>query len=349
MDRRTFVKASSLGVLLSQSSLLAAKDLNSNENGVVFPKRLKPGDTIVLVAPAGALDQKVELDIAVESFQAMGLKVQVGKHVLDRDGYFAGKDADRAADINNAFADPNIKGLFAIRGGWGCNRILPFLDFDLIAQNPKILFGYSDITTLLNSLFQRTGLVSFHGPVGVSYWGQDQAQQMRQMIFEGGKFTIKNPEKRDDKALTQRRNRIQVINSGSVEGRLIGGNLTVLTSMVGTPYLPDMQGKILFLEDVGESIYRIDRYLSTLQLAGKLQELSGVAFGQCTDCDPEKGYGGFTLLQILEHYFKPLGIPAFMGGQFGHVRDNNILPVGVKVELNADLGSLRLLESPVSM
>ena len=337
-----------MGMLLSQSSLLFAKNSSRSEGQSIFPKRLKEGDTIVLVAPAGALNQKVELDIAVESFQAMGLKVQVGKHVLDRDGYFAGKDEDRAADINDAFADPTIKGIFAIRGGWGCNRILPFLDFDLIAKNPKILFGYSDITTLLNSLYQRTGLVSFHGPVGVSYWGQDQAQQMRQMIFEGGKFTIQNQPDKDEKALTQRKNRIQVINSGSVEGRLVGGNLTVLTSMVGTPYFPDMQGKILFLEDVDESIYRIDRYLSTLQLAGKLQQLAGVAFGQCTDCNPEKGYGGFTLLQILEHYFKPLGIPAYMGGQFGHVRDNNILPVGVKVELNADLGSLRLLESPVS-
>ncbi|MBU3001742.1 S66 peptidase family protein [Paraglaciecola arctica] len=348
MDRRTFVKASSLGVLLSQSSLLAATSLSSEANPVVFPKRLKQGDTIVLVAPAGALSQKVELDIAVESFQAMGLNVTVGKHVLDRDGYFAGKDQDRASDINDAFATPQVKGIFAIRGGWGCNRILPFLDFDLIAKNPKVLMGYSDITTLLNSIYQRTGLVSFHGPVGVSYWGQDQAQQLRRMIFDGGEFTIKNQADKDQKALTQRRNRIQVINSGVATGRLIGGNLTVLTSMVGTPYLPDMQDKILFLEDVDESIYRIDRYLSTLQLAGKLEQLAGVAFGQCSDCDPEKGYGGFTLLQILEHYFKPLGIPTYMGGQFGHVRDNNILPVGVKVELNADQGSLRLLESPVS-
>jgi muramoyltetrapeptide carboxypeptidase len=348
MDRRTFVKASALGMLLSQSSLTSAHNASHSATPSVFPKRLKQGDTIVLVAPAGALNQKVELDIAVESFQAMGLKVTVGKHVLDRDGYFAGKDKDRAADINDAFADPDVKGIFAIRGGWGCNRILPFLDFDLIAKNPKILFGYSDITTLLNSLYQRTGLVSFHGPVGVSYWGQDQAQQMRKMIFEGGEFTIQNQPDKDEKALTQRKNRIQVINFGSVKGRLIGGNLTVFTSMVGTPYLPDMQGKILFLEDVDESIYRIDRYLSTLQLAGKLEQLAGVAFGQCSDCDPEKGYGGFTLLQILEHYFKPLGIPAFMGGQFGHVRDNNILPVGVNVELNADQGSLRLLESPVS-
>jgi muramoyltetrapeptide carboxypeptidase len=348
MDRRTFVKASSLGVLLSQTSIVSAESSSQSSPQPIFPKRLKKGDTIVLVAPAGALSHKLDLDIAVESFQAIGLKVTVGKHALDRDGYFAGKDKDRAADINTAFADPEVKGIFAIKGGWGCNRILPFLDFEIIAKNPKIIFGYSDITTLLNSLYQRTGLVSFHGPVGVSYWGQDQAEQMRKMLFEGGKFTIKNQPSKDDKALTQRKNRIQVINSGIVQGRLVGGNLTVLTSMVGTPYLPDMQGKILFLEDVSESIYRVDRYLSTLQLAGKLEQLTGVAFGQCTDCNPEKGYGGFTLLEILEHYFKPLGIPAFMGGQFGHVRDNNIIPIGVHVELNADQGSLRLLESPVS-
>ncbi|WP_416305517.1 S66 peptidase family protein [Neptunicella sp. SCSIO 80796] len=348
MDRRTFVKASTLGMLLSQSSLVSAKSSQPSSAQSVFPKRLKQGDTVALVAPAGALNQKVELEIAVESFQAIGLKVKVGKHVLDRDGYFAGTDQDRAADINDAFSDPEVKGIIAVRGGWGCNRILPFLDFDMIAQNPKVLLGYSDITTLLNGLYQHSGLVSFHGPVGISYWGQDQAEQMRKMIFEGGKFIIKNQPDKDEKALTQRKNRIQVINSGKATGRLVGGNLTVLTSLVGTPYLPDMQGKILFLEDVSESIYRIDRYLSTLQLAGKLQQLAGVAFGQCSDCNPEKGYGGFTLLQILEHYFKPLGIPAYMGGQFGHVRDNNILPIGVNVELDADQGSLRLLESPVS-
>lgn len=348
MDRRTFVQASTLGMLLSQTSLVSAEKSSQFSSQSVFPNRLKQGDTIVLVAPAGALSHKVDLEIAVESFQAMGLNVTVGKHLLDRDGYFAGKDKDRAADINSAFADPEVKGIFAIKGGWGCNRILPFLDFELIAKNPKILFGYSDITTLLNSLYHRTGLVSFHGPVGVSYWGQDQAEQMRQMIFDGGKFTIKNQLDKDENALTQRNNRIQVINPGLAKGRLVGGNLTVLTSMVGTPYLPDMQGKILFLEDVSESIYRIDRYLSTLQLAGKLEQLAGVAFGQCTSCNPEKGYGGFTLLQILEHYFKPLRIPAFMGGQFGHIRDNNIIPIGVNVEINADHGSLRLLESPVS-
>lgn len=348
MDRRTFVKASTLGMILSQSSLVSATSPSQTKVQSVFPKRLKQGDTIVLVAPAGALDQKVELDIAVESFQALGLKVKVGQHVLDRDGYFAGTDQDRAADINQAFADPNVDGIIAVRGGWGCNRILPFLDFTAIKKNPKVLLGYSDITTLLNGLYQQTGLVSFHGPVGISYWGQDQAEQMRRMIFDGGKFTIQNPPNQDPKALTQRKGRIQTINSGTAEGRLVGGNLTVLTSLVGTPYLPDMQDKILFLEDVGESIYRIDRYLSTLQLAGKLQQLKGVAFGQCADCNPEKGYGGFTLLQILEHYFKPLGIPAFMGGQFGHVRDNNILPLGVKVKIDADKGSLTLLESPVS-
>lgn len=348
MDRRTFVKASTLGLLFSQSSLLWAQNFSYLNTQPIFPKRLKQGDTVVLVAPAGALSHKVDLDIAVESFQAMGLEVTIAKHALDRDGYFAGKDKDRAADINAAFGNPKVKGIFAIKGGWGCNRILPYLDFELIAKNPKILFGYSDITTLLNSLYHITGLVSFHGPVGVSYWGQGQAEQLQRMLFEGGKFTIKNQLDKDDNALTQRNNRIQVINSGVAKGRLVGGNLTVLTSMVGTPYLPDLQGKILFLEDVSESIYRVDRYLSTLQLAGKLEQLAGVAFGQCTDCNPEKGYGGFTLLQILEHYFKPLGIPAFMGGQFGHVRDNNILPIGVNVEVNADQGSLRLLESPVS-
>ncbi|MBC3764848.1 S66 peptidase family protein [Neptunicella marina] len=346
MHKRHFL-ISTLLLITSCLSSISAVAAEHNNLKRLIPSALKAGDTIALVAPAGALDEQIELDIAVESFEAMGFKVKVGKHVLSRDGYFAGTDQQRAADINQAFADPVVKGIFAIRGGWGCNRILPYIDFDQVKAHPKIVFGYSDITSLLNAFYTKAGLVGFHGPVGVSYWGKDQAQQLNDMLIQKQKVVIKNPDDKDADALTQRKHRIQTLRGGSASGKLIGGNLTVLSSMAGSDYLADWSGHILFLEDVGESLYRIDRYLSTLQMAGKLQQLNGIAFGQCTKCKSEKGYGGFTLRQILEHYFLPLNIPVFMGGQFGHVKDNNILPVGINVKIDADKGQLILLESAV--
>ncbi|GAB3031115.1 S66 peptidase family protein [Bowmanella dokdonensis] len=343
MDRRAFIKASAAGVLASQLSPVLA----AGQGGNALPKRWQAGDKVMLVAPASAIFDPIEVEIARESFEAMGLEVVSGQHVLDRHGYLAGQDKDRAADINRAFADPAIQGLVALRGGWGCNRLLPYLDFKLIAANHKILLGYSDITSLLNSLYQHSGLVSFHGPVGMSYWGAFQAEQVQKLLFNGEQTLMQNYPEQED-ALTMRSNRARTVNDGRASGVLVGGNLTVLASLVGTPYLPDMRGKILMLEDVGETIYRIDRYLSTLQLSGILSQLAGVVFGHCTECEPQKGYGGFTLMEVMEQYFKPLGVPCYVGAQFGHIKDNHILPVGGKVEVDATACTLKLLEPVVT-
>ncbi|WP_088330619.1 LD-carboxypeptidase [Lacimicrobium sp. SS2-24] len=344
MDRRAFIKATAAGALASQ--LVPAATLAAEGKKSMVPGRLKAGDKVAAIAPASAIFDPVELDIAKESFEALGLVVVPGQHVLDRHGYLAGKDEDRAADINRAFADPQIKGIIALRGGWGCNRVLAHLDFDTIAKNPKVLLGYSDITSLLNSMYAKTGLVSFHGPVGLSYWGEFQADQLRRVVFEGEKTTMQNYPQ-EETALTMRSNRARTVKSGKARGILVGGNLTVLTSMIGSPYVPDMRGKILVLEDVGESIYRIDRYMSTLQMAGILDQVAGVVFGHCTKCEPQKGYGGFTLMEVMEHYLKPLNVPSYYGAQFGHIKDNHILPVGIEAEMDADAGTVTLLQAPV--
>lgn len=344
MDRRGFFKASAAGLLASQ--LIPSVSQAAPARASVRPKALKPGDKIRLVAPAKAIFDPMELDIAKESFEAMGLNVEAGQHALDRHGYLAGQDKDRAADINDAFADKSVSGIVAVRGGWGCNRLLPYLDFATIAENPKVVLGYSDITALLNSFYQHTGLVSFHGPVGMSYWGQFQAQQVQKLLFEGQTSQMQNlPENND--ALTMRSNRARTITGGKAKGVLVGGNLTVFCSLVGTPYLPDMRGKILMLEDVGEAIYRIDRYFSTLQLSGMLEQVAGVVFGHCTECEPQKGYGGFTLMEVMEHYLKPLGVPCYVGAQFGHIKDNHILPVGGEVTLDADACTLDMKASVI--
>ncbi|AWL11066.1 Muramoyltetrapeptide carboxypeptidase [Saliniradius amylolyticus] len=344
MDRRAFIKASAAGLVASQ--LVGGTAFAARSPASTLPKRLKQGDTVRMVAPASASFKHDDVYIAKEAFEAMGLKVELGQHVFDRHGYLAGKDEDRAADINRAFADESVDGVICIRGGWGCNRLLPYLDFDSIKQNPKVLMGYSDITSLMNAVYAKTGMVSFHGPNGFAYWGAFQEEQARKVLFDGEATTIRNYKKNDD-TLVMLSNRINTITGGVAEGVTVGGNLTVLASLVGTPYLPDMTDKILILEDVGESIYRIDRFLSTLHLAGHLDKLAGVVFGHCTDCDPQKGYGGFTLAEVFEHYFKPLNVPTYTGAQFGHIRDNHIIPVGAPVRVDADEGTVTLLKPAV--
>ena len=346
MNRRGFIKALTAGAVASAlpTQILATPLLQmaAPEQPLLLPKALKAGDTIRLVAPASALPDRHYIFIAKESFEAMGFKVQLGQHVFGRFGYLSGTDQQRADDVNQAFADPNVDAVVAVRGGWGCNRILNLLDYSMISRNHKVLMGYSDITALINAIYVRTGLVSFHGPNGYSHWEDFQAQQVRDVLIDGKTTTMQNY-KEQEKTLTMMTNRTTTINSGRAQGILIGGNLTVFASLVGTPFFPDLRGKILALEDVGEDIYRIDRFLSQLQLAGHLDGVAGIVFGHCTDCDPGNGFGSFTLHEVFEHYFKPLGVPTYTGAQFGHIRKNHILPMGLPVELDADAATVRLL------
>ena len=353
MDRRSFMKTLAAGAVATSvlsPSALANAPLFQQGSGLGagrLPKRLKKGDTVRMVAPASAVLDRHHVLIAKESFEALGFNVELGEHVFGRHGYLSGTDQQRAEDVNKAFADDSVDAVIAVRGGWGCNRILPLLDYDMIRANNKVLLGYSDITSLMNALYVKTGMVSFHGPNGFSYWADFQAQQFRDVIMDGKSTTMRNYKEKEE-TLTMMSNRTTTVNSGTAQGVLVGGNLTVLTSLCGTPYFPDLKGKILMLEDVGENIYRIDRFLSQLQLAGHLEGVAGIVFGHCTECDPSGGFGSFTLHEVFEHYFKPLGVPTYTGAQFGHIRDNHILPVGHVVELDADAATLKLLGSAVA-
>jgi len=309
----------------------------------VLPPRLRPGDTVGLINPAGATWNPVDIDIVRETFEALGLQVKVGTHVLDRFGYLAGRDADRAADVNRMFEDPEIQGIVCVRGGWGCARILPLLDFEMIARNPKPLLGYSDITALHMALQARTGIVSFHGPVGIATWNRFNVDWLRRVVFQGEEVTFRNDSSFNPEAtLVQRENRIRVIRPGTARGRLLGGNLTVLSAIVGSGYLPDFQGCVLFLEDVGEAPYRLDRMLTQLSLAGILERAAAVVFGRCTDCDPGAGYGSLTLDDILVDRLGPLGVPVWHGAQIGHIDRQFTLPVGAEVEVDAEEGTIRM-------
>jgi len=312
------------------------------------PPRLRPGDVVGLVNPAGATWNPVDVDIVRETFEALGLRVRVGLHVLDRYGYLAGRDEDRAADVNRMFADPEVKGIVCIRGGWGCARILPLLDYDAVRQNPKVLLGYSDITALHMGIHARTGLVTFHGPVGIARWSSFNVDWLRRVLFEGEAVTFRNDVAFDPaQTLVQRENRNRLLSPGVARGRLLGGNLTVLSAIVGSRYLPDFTGCVLFLEDVEEAPYRIDRMLTQLKLAGILDAAAAVVFGRCTDCDPGAGYGSLTLDDVLVDHLLPLGVPTWHGAQIGHIDKQFTLPVGAEVEVDAVAGTIRMLAPAV--
>lgn len=341
--RRNFLALGGLATAAALTARVAA------QNSLVRPARLKPGDTVGLINPAGATYNGVDLDIVRETFEALGLKVKVGAHVLDRYGYLAGKDEDRAADVNAMFADREVRGIVCIRGGWGCARIIPRLDYGVIRRNPKILLGYSDITALHSAIHSRTGLVTFHGPVGISQWNAFNVGWLRRVLFDGEAVTFENDKTFDkDDTLVQRQNRIRTLTPGVARGRLLGGNLTVLTTIIGSQYLPDFSRCVLFIEDVEEAPYRIDRMLTQLKLAGVLAKATAVIFGNCTDCDPGSGFGSLTVEDALVEHVKPLGVPAWSGAQIGHIDKQFTLPMGVEVEVDATKGSIRMIEPAVS-
>ncbi|MEO1067986.1 MAG: LD-carboxypeptidase [Cyanobacteria bacterium J06638_6] len=310
---------------------------------VVKPPRLRGGDVVGIVSPAGATFEDDRLDLVVEAVKALGFVPEVAPHAMARYGYLAGTDTERAADLNAMFADPAVKALLPIRGDWGSARILPYLDYETMRANPKVIIGFSDISALLLGIYAQTGLVTFHGPHGITSWRPEQVEPLRRILINGEALTYSNPLLgADQDRLMRDQGRIQTITPGSATGPLIGGNLSVISGIVGTPYLPDTTGAILFLEDVGEPPYRIDRMLTQLKLAGVLDGLAGFVFGQCKACGPGQSYGSLTLEEILRDHIQPLGIPAYGGAWIGHVEPLWTLPIGGSLTMDAVAGTLQM-------
>ncbi|GAB4247169.1 MAG: LD-carboxypeptidase [Acidobacteriota bacterium] len=349
--RREFagvVAAGLTGVAAFTPARATRQEEDSNPLQLIKPPALRPGDKVALINPAGATTQRVELQIIQESMAALGLEVKLPREPLRRYGYLAGSDEERAEEFNEQFADPSVKAVLAVRGGWGCARILPLIDFALVGRNPKILVGYSDVTALLLAVHARTGLVTFHGPVGLGPWNSFTVDYFRRVLFGGEPVLYRNPRDKGD-YLTQVHDRVQTIRPGKATGRLLGGNLTVLAALMGSPYVPDWEGAVLFLEDVSENIYRIDRSLTQLKLAGVLDKINGFVFGKCTECGPGEGYGSLTLEQVFDDHILPLGIPAWHGAMIGHIANKFTLPEGIPAEIDATEGTIRLLEPAVQL
>ncbi|WP_144098003.1 S66 peptidase family protein [Croceicoccus sediminis] len=306
------------------------------------PPRLREGDVVGLVEPAGYTSGPEVLARVRHTVEGMGLVPRIGDHVGARYGYLAGTDDERAADINAMFADDDVRAVFAVRGGWGSARILDRLDWDLIRRNPKLLVGFSDVTGLHMAFAAKAQYPTISAPNLSSSWLKRSWESFWWLAFAGAAPVLGGA--RQDLPIP-----FATIAPGKARGKMLGGNLTVLTALVGTGWLPDFDGAILFLEDVGEAEYRIDRMMSQLSLSGILGKLSGLVFGQCTRCaTDEPDYAGFTVPDVVRQWVEPLGIPAFLGANIGHIRDQLSIPLGVEVEIDADAGTIAVLEPVVA-
>jgi muramoyltetrapeptide carboxypeptidase len=304
-----------------------------------------------MVAPSAAPNEPERIRFAIDTVESLGFKVKPGAHLYDRDGYLAGSDAARAADLNAMFADDGVDAIWCVRGGYGASRILPALDYALMQRKPKALIGYSDITALHVAIHRHAGLVTFHGPVAFRAFTPYSLGELKRVLWAaetpvrlGGPPAFDRAEGRLDWE-----NRVATLVPGKARGRLLGGNLCLMSHLCGTPYFPDLRGAILFLEDVEEAYYRIDRMLTQLWLSGALAGVAGVAFGKFTNCNPSQFFlQNRPLEDILAERCRALGVPTISGIMVGHIEDQTTLPVGCLAELDADAGTLTLLEPGVS-
>jgi muramoyltetrapeptide carboxypeptidase len=305
------------------------------------PKPLKPGDTISIVAPGGP-SARDKLDRGVQILQDMGFRVILGESVFHKRGYLAGEDHIRLRDIHHMFQSKEIHGIICMRGGDGSGRLLDRIDYDLIARNPKVFVGYSDITALHIAFLQLAKLVTFHGPmvtsdmIGEDFNDYTKDAFLKAISWEKPLGKLKNPEEDKD---------MKTIVEGRAYGEIVGGNLALIASTMGTPYELDTRGKLLFLEDIHEGIYRIDRMLNQLRLARKLQDAAGIILGEFLDYEPESPEASLTLEEVVNDLIVPLNKPTVMGLKCGHGPYKLTIPLGVKAELNATDKQIRIVET----
>ena len=353
-SRRSFLTTASLASLSlsvpSDAAPAGARPSAAREP--VRPKALVPGATVAIVSPASPEKDADTAQVAVEAIASLGFAPKLMPNATKSTMYLAGTDAERASDLNAAFRDPSVSAVWCVRGGYGSGRLLPLLDWEAIARSPKPLIGFSDITALLNGIHARTGLVTFHGPNAGDGFSEFTLSELKRVLMKAepaGRIAAPPPvEPRE--GFVDRENRIRRVVPGKGRGRLVGGNLSVFDTLVGTPYEPPLDGALLFLEEIGEEPYRIDRWLTHLVLSERLRRLAGIAIGKCRDCVPaEKSshQGSWSWQDVVAERLGSLGVPMVVGLRFGHVPEKSTLPVGVLAELDADAGTLTLLEAAV--
>jgi muramoyltetrapeptide carboxypeptidase len=312
------------------------------------PPRLARGARIALVAPAGPLLEHDDLTRAQALCRALDYEPVLAPHAGARHGYFAGTDEERLDDLNAALRDPAIDAVWCIRGGYGVTRILDRVDFGALGRRPRAVIGYSDVSALLAGVAARAGVVAFHAPTARAPMPAFTRRHFTRVLAEPRPGGVLEPLPLPADVLVPQENRVVTIRGGAAEGPLAGGNLTLLQCLVGTPYFPVLDGALLFLEDVNEDLYRVDRMLGHLRMVGAFAGLRGVLVGRFTGLKRHTGDGAFGLGEVLAHYFGPLGIPVAHGLPIGHIDDQWTLPIGVRARFDADAGSLTLLDAAVA-
>lgn len=347
MFRRTFLTKTVAASFAAWTPIpnLSAQQTFFKRKKLIKPAKIRSGATIALIAPASP-PTLAKIEKALANLVALGFKVKEGANLRHKYGYLAGSDEERVADIHAAFTDPEVEAVWCVRGGYGCTRLLPLLDWDLIKKHPKPLIGYSDITALHIALYQKIGLVSFHGQVGGGDMTEFTLRYISNTLMDFSKkpSTIhsfyQNMRKSDEYEPFS-------IHSGKAEGPLIGGNLTMLAVMQGTPFAPKFKDHIVFIEEIGEAPYRIDRLLTQLIQGSDLKQAKGIVLGVFTDCIQKGDSPTLTTNECLKDRLSALGIPVYYGAPFGHISDQCVLPYGIMASMDADAMEFCLLEPGV--
>ncbi len=302
---------------------------------MIRPKRLANGDLIGIVAPASPVARE-DVERSFSFLEQLGLRYKVGQSVYKRNGYLAGSDEERLADLHDMFRDPEVKGIFCAGGGYGSARYADQLDMELIRQHPKVFWGFSDITYLHTAIRQGTGLVTFHGPMLASCVAKDEFHELSGKMF-GQLFTP--VEVHYSEAISP----LETLNGGVAEGEMVGGNLTQLANSLGSEREIETNQKLLFIEDIGEEPYKVDRLLNQLRLAGKLREAVGIIIGDFAKAEPSNPDKTLSLDEVFDHYLANLGKPVVKGFKMGHCEPNIAIPLGVKGRLDANEKTLTIL------
>ncbi len=358
MNRRNFVGSAMSGILglsLINNQLMAQDVVHPlvpeqiSTYNLIKPAVLKPGDTIGIIAPSTAVSDPDDFKKAKEALDYFGLKMKIGENVLRGSGYKTRSVDERLSDLHTFFDDSEVKAIMCIRGGYGSPQILDGINYDLIRKNPKIFLGYSDITAMHLAINKLSGIVTFHGPVLLSAFSNYTIDYFKKALFSTEPIGISENSK--EKNTFREVFPTRTVCKGKAKGRLIGGNLSLVCGTLGTPYEIDTVGKILFIEDVGEEPYRIDRMLTQLRLANKLQAAAGIVIGYCKDCNsdglqPSRIWDS-SLGEIIDNIVGKLNIPALYGLTIGHTSNQITLPLGVMAELDAEAKTLNIIESGV--
>lgn len=346
MKRRQFAKIIPSAFL--GSTFLADKAIYGKKEKTIKPKRLKKGDTIGLITPGSYIDDD-GLQKAVTNLECVGFQIKLAKNIRAERGFIAGTDVQRLSDLHSMFADKQVAGIWCARGGYGSGRLLPTIDYRLIKKNPKVLVGFSDITALLQGIYKETGLIGFHGPVGSSDFTEYTKEYLTKVLIEPtGKLPIALSKENAALAKTDKVFQTATIRGGTATGKLVGGNLSLLAPLAGTKYQPNINRKLLFIEEIGESPYRIDRMLTQLRQSYPLKAAAGIILGVFRGCEKKEGSRSLSLMETLRDRLGDLNIPVFYGAAIGHIGDNLTLPIGGKAHFDADSGIITLLEKGVN-